>query len=461
MSKASTRYKQSQIGKKQTQPSRTQPEQEKKPEMETEPVVPTKQRKKINWEYKWRKNKGKVKAGLITAAILAFLVFACAGGFQWLFRARGKLDLCDLSKIKVEEGTGELSDIDLEQQIYSMREEDAIIEDIDKDTPLENGNIVNVDFVGTLNSTGEAFDGGSAEGQEIELGSGVYIEGFEAGILGHRIGETVDVPVTFPEDYGIDELNGQPVTFRITINSAYNKTVPELTDEWAKQCALKKFNKEIKTADEFQKFVKEKYDHILLNNLIYDYLDKHSEAKSYDSILMERAKTYTQGNLTMYANNAGMSEEDYAAYCGYTSAEDYVEATAKDLLKRYMITEAICKKNNVKLSQEKIDQLTWEYLGDQGVKEDYETLKDFREEAGENFLWLLENLEFRYHAAMDTLHDNVVYVSAEEMAEEETNTEPESTAESENGETESESMTEEEDKTEPEGTTDVSSSAEK
>ncbi|MBQ1902325.1 MAG: FKBP-type peptidyl-prolyl cis-trans isomerase [Lachnospiraceae bacterium] len=88
-------------------------------------------------------------------------------------------------------------------------------------TVVKEGDTVNIDYTGYLD--GEAFDGGSTNGAgtDLELGSGTYIDGFEEQVEGHSVGETFDIEVTFPDDYGVDSLNGQTVTFNITINGVY------------------------------------------------------------------------------------------------------------------------------------------------------------------------------------------------------------------------------------------------
>ena len=88
-------------------------------------------------------------------------------------------------------------------------------------TVVQKGDTVNIDYTGYLN--GKAFDGGSTNGAgtDLTLGSGTYIDGFEDQVEGHKVGETFDIQVTFPEDYGVSDLNGQEVTFTVTINGVY------------------------------------------------------------------------------------------------------------------------------------------------------------------------------------------------------------------------------------------------
>lgn len=85
---------------------------------------------------------------------------------------------------------------------------------------VADGDVVNIDYEGRHN--GELFEGGTADGEDVTIGAGEYIEGFEEGIVGHAVGETFDMPVTFPEGYG-DELAGEEVVFTVTVNGIYKK----------------------------------------------------------------------------------------------------------------------------------------------------------------------------------------------------------------------------------------------
>lgn len=90
---------------------------------------------------------------------------------------------------------------------------------------------VNIDYVGTKD--GVAFDGGTAQGQELSIENSGYIEGFAESIVGMKVGETKDCPMTFPENYGVEELNGADVVFTITVNECWEEIPAELNDEFA------------------------------------------------------------------------------------------------------------------------------------------------------------------------------------------------------------------------------------
>ncbi len=112
----------------------------------------------------------------------------------------------------------------LEVTDWTEIDEDEPEEEWDLDTAegtvIADGDMVNISYEGRLD--GELFEGGSAEDEDVEIGAGEYVDGFEEGIVGHAVGETFDMPVTFPDWYG-DELGGKDVVFTVTINGIYRQ----------------------------------------------------------------------------------------------------------------------------------------------------------------------------------------------------------------------------------------------
>lgn len=112
---------------------------------------------------------------------------------------------------------------------------------------VQNGDIVTINYVGTKD--GVAFDGGTANNYELTIGSGTFIDGFEDGIIGMKKGQTKDLDLTFPEEYSSEELAGQEVVFKVTLQSF--KRAPELTDDWAAK------NTDCKTAEDYKKEIQQ------------------------------------------------------------------------------------------------------------------------------------------------------------------------------------------------------------
>ncbi len=180
----------------------------------------------------------------------------------------------------------------------------------------ENGNTVNIDYAGTID--GVAFDGGTAQQQDLELGSHTFIEGFEDQLVGHKVGDTVDVVVTFPDDYGVDSLNGKEAHFKTTINTIYIQSVEQAFYNLIQASTINTYPKDI--------------------------IDKWTEG-------------FTSGYKAAAEEN-GQSVEDYMKAIGYT--EDMLETNVKSYAQSELVARAI-------LHAEGITKDSEEYKASQGA----------------------------------------------------------------------------------------------
>ena len=124
-----------------------------------------------------------------------------------------------------------MSDGDIETAIDRLREQKANFAEVER--AAADGDQVTIDFVGT--KEGEEFDGGKAEGHVLVLGSQSMIPGFEEGVEGMTVGEQKVIALTFPEDYQVDELKGAETEFTIALHKVEEKSLPELTEEFAQR----------------------------------------------------------------------------------------------------------------------------------------------------------------------------------------------------------------------------------
>ena len=133
--------------------------------------------------------------------------------------------------ITVEVAAPSVSDEDVENQLQSIFSSNPPMVEV-TDRAVQDGDTVNIDYVGKYADSGEAFEGGTAQGADLVIGSNSYIDGFESGLIGVNKGDTVDLNLTFPENYGAADLAGKDVVFTVTVNSISVKS-DEMTDEWA------------------------------------------------------------------------------------------------------------------------------------------------------------------------------------------------------------------------------------
>jgi len=144
------------------------------------------------------------------------------------FEVYPEIELKDFSAVTIEKKQAEILDTDIDKMIKTLREQRKTHKEVDRKS--QEGDQVNVDFVGTLD--GEKFDGGEAKGTNLILGSKRMIPGFEEGLVGVNSGDNLTLPLTFPEDYQNKELAGKKVEFAITVNNVSEPTLPELDDEF-------------------------------------------------------------------------------------------------------------------------------------------------------------------------------------------------------------------------------------
>lgn len=169
--------------------------------------------------------------------------------FDITVTVKPEVNLADYKGIEVEKIEYNVSDEDIDAQIDGMRQANARLINVEDRAIAMNDNVV-IDYTGYIGE--ETFEGGSAENQTLEIGSGRFIPGFEDQLIGANVGDDVDVNVTFPEDYTAEHLAGKEATFKVKVNGIKVKELPELDDELAKDVS------EFDTLDELKNDLKTK-----------------------------------------------------------------------------------------------------------------------------------------------------------------------------------------------------------
>lgn len=145
-----------------------------------------------------------------------------------VFEVYPEFEIADFSSVEIERPGADIEDADIDKMIEMFRKQQASWETADR--AAAEGDKVNIDYTGTKD--GEEFEGGKAEGTDLELGSGSMIPGFEDGIVGMSAGEEKVIPLTFPEDYHAEELKGAAVEFTIKVNTVSEQKLAELDEEF-------------------------------------------------------------------------------------------------------------------------------------------------------------------------------------------------------------------------------------
>jgi trigger factor len=233
---------------------------------------------------------------------------------------------------------------------------------------VSEGDIANIDYVGKKD--GVAFEGGTAEGYDLEIGSNSFIEGFESGLIGAEIGKTIDLNLTFPEDYDNKELKGADVVFTVTVNSVQTTDGVQPKDIYE--------DLGYKTLKEYENNVKER----ATENYFLDCVISKSEVKEYPDEDVKTLKTQIKDALNNnFTSYYGMSLESYIIQNGMTMIDfenNLLNSQIKPLIEETMPLYAILDKEGVTVTEKdietKLKELVKEYESS-GTSVDAETIK--------------------------------------------------------------------------------------
>ena len=383
-----------------------------------------------------KKKKKLDKTNVIVIVVCAVIVLACLGfvafKLDWIKlpekQVKAEMEMGDYSEIEVLNSAVEVTDETVDSYVESLVESQTKEIEETEGTVAE-GDLLTIDFKGKLTTTGEEFDGGTAENQTCTVGAGKYISGFEEGLVGQKIGSTVNVNVVFPEDYDNEDLAGKPATFEITIKSRTKSEVPELNDDFVKDYSYNYLPAQLNTVAELKDYIRDYIYHFYLHESMMEDLLAKQVVKTYDASQEANLVDYTKRSLEYSAAMYGYDADTLAQLYGYTSAEDYALDEAHYYLNIIMIVDQIFKDKGLAYTDEELDQAIVEYMARSGYNETY-TLEEFKEQSGEEWIYLFTNLDFKYDKAMEALEGNVVFVDelsrdAQAESETESETEPE------------------------------------
>jgi trigger factor len=285
-------------------------------------------------------------------------------------------------------GDYEVTDADVEDIITTILSSAGIdTREVTDRTTVQDGDLVNVDYTGYLD--GEAFDGGSATDTVVEISDdNGYIPGFTDGLIGAEVGTTLDCPVTFPEDYGSDTLDGQEVIFTFTINGIYeNVTIDTLSDDAVEENFGDAYD--VHTAQELWDYVQNYLTDQAISNFIEDYMLENSEVTVPEDYLEARLDEYQNSYATNYYGDLE-TMETYMEYYGTTL--DEVRETWRDYLdssiRLELIFEVIAIKENMDVDDEGYDEYLQNIISSYSSDEEtiYESFGDGDAEKGKAYV---------------------------------------------------------------------------
>lgn len=282
-----------------------------------------------------------------------------------------EVTLGEYKGVTVEKAETTVSAKEVNEKLAAELEKNARVVEVDRE--IKKDDIANIDFVGSVD--GVEFEGGKGEDYPLTIGSGTFIPGFEDQLIGHKAGETVDVKVTFPENYGAKDLAGKEALFVTTIKTVKEKQVPAADDEFASEVS------EFDTLDEYKKDLKktlkeEKEKAATTTN------ERNVIAKVVGNASVEIPAPMLEAQLdnmlydyqTRLAQQ-GIPMDQYLKITGQTveQIKDQMKESAEKNLKTSLVIEAIMEKENITVAEERVDE-EFKKIAEQ-YKMEYDDLK--------------------------------------------------------------------------------------
>ncbi len=274
--------------------------------------------------------------------------------FEATVTVEPEVELGDYKGLSIEKQDREVTDEEFNQAI-----EDAVSRQAEltvKEGEIAEGDVVNINFDGYVD--GEAFEGGQAEGYDLEIGSGSFIPGFEEQLIGLKANDSKDVVVTFPEEYHAEELAGKEATFKCEVNEVKSKEIPELDDELAQE-----LDESVSTVDEYKEKLRKDLEEAKVNQA--EATEKEEAiTKATDNVKVDipeaminteldrmmqefEQRISQQGlNLELYYQFSGQSEEELKAQ---------MKEDAEKRVKTNLTLRAIADAENIEVSDADVE----------------------------------------------------------------------------------------------------------
>ena len=266
-----------------------------------------------------------------------------------------EVTLGDYKGVEVTARPVEVTDDEVQAEIDKEREKNSRVTDVD-DRGVEKGDLIKLDFDGSVD--GEPFEGGKTENYDLTVGSGSFIPGFEDQLIGAKIGQELDVNVTFPEDYHAENLRGKAAVFKCKVNEIKVKELPEADDEFAQEVSDFDTLEEYKA--DIRKNLTERKEREAKNA-------KETEvvAKIVENAEMDIPEPMVNGQVTNMLQDfarrmqsQGLTMEQYFQFTGMDEAKvrEQMRPEALKRIQNSLVLEAVAKAENIEISDERVDE---------------------------------------------------------------------------------------------------------
>lgn len=308
----------------------------------------------------------RVLAILMSVAMMAMMLAGCGeegANLSSIDASKYVTSLFEYKGIELSAAKEEITDEYVDSYIdYILSQYPVKVEVTDR--AIQIGDTANIDYVGK-DMNGVAFEGGMAQGYDLIIGSGMFVPGFEDGLVGVNAGETVDVELTFPENYHNEALAAQDVVFTVKVNSIWVSEPAELTDEFVAQFGntnVEEFRTSVVMA--LEDSANANFNNDLQMQIIDIILEECEFAEEVPEALFQYYKDQIYANFETYATTYGMDVETYVSQSDMTleEFEENLVAGATESAREALVCKLIADKEGIKVTDEELEQ---------GIQENY------------------------------------------------------------------------------------------
>lgn len=319
-----------------------------------------------------------------------------------------EVTLGEYKGVTVEKAETTVSAKEVNEKLAAELEKNARVVEVERE--IKKDDIATIDFVGSVD--GVEFEGGKGEDYPLTIGSGTFIPGFEDQLIGHKAGETVDVKVTFPENYGAKDLAGKEALFVTTIKVVKEKQVPAADDEFASEVS------EFDTLDEYKKDLKktlkeqkEKAATTTNERNVIAQVVENASVEIPAPMLEAQLDNMLYDYQTRLAQQ-GIPMDQYLQITGQTveQIKDQMKESAEKNLKTSLVIEAIMEKENITVADERVDE-EFKKIAEQYKMEYDDLMKTVSEEQKESM-----KREIAFQETIDMLVAEANLVKAEKKS---------------------------------------------
>ena len=283
------------------------------------------------------------------------------------FNAVDYVTLGEYEGVDVDVVLEEITEEKISEYVENIKSSNPPMVDI-TDRPVQNGDTANIDYEGKYADTKEAFDGGTAQGYDLVIGSGSFIAGFEDGLVGAEVGQTLDLNLKFPDDYHSADLAGKDVIFTVTVNSI-KAPADDVTDEWAAGLGYEGVSSLEELNAYAEKMLKESAQQTFDQSVESAVIQKVTDNSSFADMPEELVNWYMKQQYEMIGYTATMYSYYYGQQLSVSdiisvymqnegfvgTAEDYLKDISTDMTKQYVMFKAIADEQGIVVSDEDVD----------------------------------------------------------------------------------------------------------